>query len=233
MGECAIDKQLLSEIVRGAEKTFKNAESLFEEASLLKKSGFLSRALFLHQISLEECAKIDILGAHVTSMLMGQELDVGKLQKVLVSHAHKNRTNAYFLDGSVEEEAAKASGDFEVASAAFAQMQKEFHVTANVAKNASLYVDFKDGQFVAPIESITVEMVHQIAAMNHKFLGLSFHNLKMLRKFEVNPENTCKLLEGFEGRMQELKHEYVNDPVRAIEIILQELRERMSTPDST
>jgi hypothetical protein len=56
----SIDKELLRKLVSGAQKTFENAELLFQEASLLRGAGFLSRALFLHQISLEECAKIRI-----------------------------------------------------------------------------------------------------------------------------------------------------------------------------
>jgi hypothetical protein len=51
------DGQYLSQLTRGAEKTFQNAETLFLEAKILSSAGALSRALFLHQISLEECAK--------------------------------------------------------------------------------------------------------------------------------------------------------------------------------
>lgn len=66
-----MDKALLSELLRGVEKTFENAEALFREASLLAQARCLSRALFLHQISLEECGKIEILGR------MGYELADG------------------------------------------------------------------------------------------------------------------------------------------------------------
>src|SRR5260370_41359928 len=92
-----ITKTLLREIVRGAQKTFENAEALFKEASLLGNAGFLSRALFLHQISLEECAKIEMLGTYATSLLMGHNINFGKVRAAMVSHSHKNRTNAYFL----------------------------------------------------------------------------------------------------------------------------------------
>lgn len=226
MPEPEVDKALLSEITRGAEKTFTNAESLFQEASILREAGFLSRALLLHQVSLEECAKVDILGAAATQMLMGYELNIGELQKVLVRHDHKNRANAYFLEGTEEEKAAKESGDFDAAQEAFRHMQKEFHTKSNTAKNASLYVDFKDGKFVAPIECITAEMVSEIAALNEQFLGLSFNHVKLLRKFDANPEAICQQLLGFEDRMTELKEQFLKDPLRVMKIILQELRER-------
>jgi AbiV family abortive infection protein len=53
------DRTLLSVLVRGAERTFDNAEGLYREAEILAKAGATPRALFLHQISLEECSKIE------------------------------------------------------------------------------------------------------------------------------------------------------------------------------
>jgi AbiV family abortive infection protein len=227
----AIDKALLSELVRGAQKTFENAETLFREASVLREAGFLSRAYCLHQISLEECAKIEILGWHATSMFMGHKADFGKLRKNLESHAYKNRTNAYFLERSEEEEAAIQSGDFEGAAEAFSQMQREFHSKANIAKNASLYVDFTDGKFVAPNERIKPEMVTEIATLNDRFLRVGFSGLERLQMYETNPERIYKLLNGFDKRLLELKDEHPNDPVRALNTFLQEMLERMRSPD--
>lgn len=133
-GAVAIDRALLQEIRRGAEKTFQNAEALYNEARLLGKAGAFSRALFLHQISLEECSKIEILGAWATGHLMGHTVDKTKLKRALASHASKNRNNAYFLPGSAEEEAAKKSGDVDGAMEAFKKLQDEFHIKANTAK---------------------------------------------------------------------------------------------------
>ena len=58
-----IDRAFLSVLVRGAEKTFDNAEKLYFEAVLLAKAGSTARSLCLHQISLEECSKIEQMGA--------------------------------------------------------------------------------------------------------------------------------------------------------------------------
>jgi AbiV family abortive infection protein len=74
-----IDKGVLREVVSGAQKIFENAQSLFNEARLLRANGFFIRALVLHQISLEECAKIEILGGWATGLLMGHQVDMEKL----------------------------------------------------------------------------------------------------------------------------------------------------------
>src|SRR5580658_6289141 len=94
-----LDYKLLSTLARGAAKTFQNAEALFYEAKILGAAGALARALFLHQISLEECAKVDTLGAWATSVLAGIPVDEGKVLVGLTHHANKNRTNAYMLQG--------------------------------------------------------------------------------------------------------------------------------------
>jgi AbiV family abortive infection protein len=60
-----VDRAFFSVLVGGAEKTFENAEKLYFEAMLLAKAGATAQALCLHQISLEECNKIE-------SMVHGQ-----------------------------------------------------------------------------------------------------------------------------------------------------------------
>jgi AbiV family abortive infection protein len=182
------DHALLSELAQGAKKTFENAEALFHEAKILARAGALSRALFLHQISLEECAKIETMGAWATSLLTGLPVDQKKVLASFSSHARKNRTNAYMLEGSAEEKAAKERGDWKGALAEFKKLQDEFHQKSNDAKNASLYVDFKDGKFVAPMERITEEMLAETATQNKQFLGLMHPKVEMLLKWEKSPE---------------------------------------------
>ena len=62
------DQASLDLLIRGAEKTFDNAERLFHEAEILAKEGAVARALCLHQISLEECSKVNNLGAWAVSL---------------------------------------------------------------------------------------------------------------------------------------------------------------------
>jgi hypothetical protein len=66
-----LDRKLLSELARGAQMIFENAEALYREGRILGDAGAVSRALFLHQISLGKCAKIETVGVWATSLLAG------------------------------------------------------------------------------------------------------------------------------------------------------------------
>ncbi|MCE1968386.1 AbiV family abortive infection protein, partial [Enterobacter hormaechei] len=63
-------------LARVAELALANAEDLFREAAVLFACKAYSRALFLHQISMEECGKIEILGGWACSQLMGHEVNL-------------------------------------------------------------------------------------------------------------------------------------------------------------
>jgi hypothetical protein len=65
------EEEILREVLDGVTKVRDNAEQLFSEAKILRAAGALSRALVLHQISMEECAKADMLGAWAISRLTG------------------------------------------------------------------------------------------------------------------------------------------------------------------
>lgn len=72
------DKKLLSELCRGADLTFSNAEQLYSDAMLLLESELRTRSLFLHQISMEECAKVDIIGEWATYLMLGEPSTSGR-----------------------------------------------------------------------------------------------------------------------------------------------------------
>lgn len=183
-----IDHASLEMLDAGVRLALANAEELCEEAQVLARRGRRARALFLHQISLEECAKIDTLGAWATSLLAGHEIDREKVLAAMRRHAGKNKTNAYMLTGSDEEYAAQARGDFATAVAEFKLRQQAFHQRSNEAKNAALYVDFVDNAFVAPAERITQDMLDEIAARNEHFLELMRPKARLLEILRANPE---------------------------------------------
>lgn len=218
-----IDEGVLRALVSGAQKIVENAESLFNEARLLRANGFFIRALALHQISLEECAKIETLGAWATGLLMGHQVDMKKLETFMASHARKNRSNAYFLELSEDEERALETGDTEAAIKAFRELQEKFHVKANIAKNAALYVDFKDGKFVAPNERVTPEMAAETASLNEEFLGISFRNLERLRNLNAASERHSEWALRFEKTANELKAKYPDNPHKMMEALLEEM----------
>lgn len=171
---------LAHHLIAGAEKIFTNAEALYSEATILANSRAWPRALFLHQIALEECAKVDALGAAVTSLLMGQEVDIKALRRAFRSHEYKNKTNAYFLPTTEAERLGRDSGDFDAAHQEFKQRQKVFHEESNNDKNASLYVDFGD-TFTSPQELISEEVFAKVRKRNEEFMSIAFHHVRMLR----------------------------------------------------
>lgn len=207
-------------LVRGAEKTFDNTERLFREAEILAESGAVARALCLHQISLEECSKVNNLGAWAVSLVLGFEVDQKKVLAAFGRHAAKNRSNAYMLEGSEAEKEAKARGDWEAALVAFEQTQDEFHATSNQAKNASLYVDWVDGEFVAPSERITDQMLAEITERNAEFLGYAHNGLKMLERLVKAPDQMRDLLSGFVEQAEKLREEKPDNLIGAMETLL-------------
>jgi AbiV family abortive infection protein len=210
-----IDRAFLSVLVRGAEKTFDNAEKLYLEAELLAKAGATARALCLHQISLEECSKIESMGAWATALLSGLDVDQNKVLGALRRHSSKNKNNAYMLEGSQAEKDAKTRDDWETVREEFKKLQMEFHEASNDAKNASLYVDWKDGEFVSPSEQITPEMLAQIIGRNQTFLGYASNSLKMLKRLDKSPEDLQDLIVEFIEAAEKMRAEKPDYPMAA------------------
>jgi len=216
-----IDRAFLSVLVRGAEKMFDNAERLYFEAELLAKAGATARALCLHQISLEECSKIENMGAWATSLLSGLEVDQSKILAAFRRHSSKNQSNAYMLEGSPAEKDAKARGDWETVRKEFRKLQLEFHEASNDAKNASLYVDWKDGEFVSPSEQITPEMLSEIIERNQTFLGYAQNSLKMLKRLDKSPEDLQDLVVEFIETVEKMCAEKPDDLMAATNELIQ------------
>lgn len=206
-----IDRAFLSVLVRGAEKVFDNAEKLYFEAEILAKFGATARALFLHQISLEECSKIEKMGAWATGLLSGFDVDQNKVLAAFRRHSSKNKSNAYMLEGSEAEDEAKARGDWETALHEFKKFQQEFHEASNDAKNASLYVDWKDGEFVSPTEQITPIMLERIIERNQTFLGYASNGLEMLKRLDKSPNDLQDLIVEFIAAAEKTRAEKPDD----------------------
>lgn len=178
-------KSLASTLIEGAVKTIKNADELFDEARLLADAGHVARALLLHQISLEECGKAELLYVSLTEVLRGRPVDLKQLSKVLAKHAAKNKTNAYFLPKSEAEVSARGQSDSKAAASAFNELKEAFHKESNDLKNASLYVDF-DGSFNAPSEVITKEHLAEILERNGQFMFMAMEKLRLLMRWATD-----------------------------------------------
>jgi AbiV family abortive infection protein len=220
-----VDRAFLSVLVRGAEKTLDNAEKLCLEADILAKAGATARALCLHQISLEECSKIENMGARATSLLAGIDVDQNKVLAAFRRHSSKNKSNAYMLEGSQAEKDAKARGGWEMAREEFKKLQTEFHEASNDAKNASLYVDWKDGEFVSPTEQITPEMLERIIERNQTFLGHAYNSLKMLKRLDKSPDDLQDLIVEFIAAAEKMRAEKPDDLMAASDELVQNFLE--------
>lgn len=209
----------------GALKILENASDLNREATLLHAARAHSRALTLYQISMEECSKIDMLGAWASGIVMGEEVrSIAEVAKLFTNHRRKNFANAYMVPPEQAELRAREEGDADGAIRAFKAMQAEFHSKFNSAKNASLYVDFAEGEFVAPKEQIGEELVEEIATMNARFLSQAQMMMRMLQRWSDNPEVAAKVFAGFEQRLHELEAART-DYAGAVAELMEELRE--------
>ncbi|WP_338156243.1 AbiV family abortive infection protein [Bradyrhizobium elkanii] len=210
----------LDVLLQGAEKTFTNAEQLFFEAELLAKAGAVARALCLHQISLEECSKVNNLGAWAVSLVLCLEVDQKQVLAAFARHSSKNKYNAYMLEPSEEEREARARGDWKASIEAFRKTQDQFHDKSNRNKNASFYVDWVGTEFVAPSERITAEMLHEITERNAEFLGYAHNGLKMLRSLVASPDVFRDLLSGLVQESERLRAEKPDNFHEATEAML-------------
>jgi AbiV family abortive infection protein len=196
---------LLQEILRGAQLAFENAEKLYQEAGLLGTNGAFARALTLHQISMEECSKVNMLGTAAMSLLLGHPVDLNKLAAKFRQHKIKNYNNAYISVTTDAEREARKSGDPERAIEIFKAQQATLHQWLNSNKNASLYVDYLDDKFVSPTERITEEVAVQFQRLNAVFLRHGASNLEVLSKMMNDPDAAAMQAKDFLGRLEKLK----------------------------
>jgi AbiV family abortive infection protein len=211
-------------LIDGALIVFENADRLFNEAGILADVEAFPRAYLLHQISLEECGKIEILSAAVVSCLAGEDVDVKSLAKVFRRHESKNKINAYFLPRSEDEVLAEESGDLSAAVSAFKSIQEDFHQESNRLKNSSLYVDF-DGGFTSPQDVISKVDYEKVRAQNAEFMSLNNLKVQMLSRWKNNLASAAGEIREFyvllaEGRQNE----------KPLAEVLQALREKIERP---
>lgn len=213
-------KKLLAEIARGAELALMNANQLCKEAELLRNAGSFGRAVFLHQISMEECGKVDIIGEWAIVLLLGEEVDLGRMTRAIRSHEAKNHANAYYA--TVPD----ADREKDRGAAAFERFQAKFHREANAMKNASMYVDFDQDQFVAPQDVIPEELAIGMAAVNRYFLQMTGARARLLRRMQRDDGSFAKETTWFVDRLAELSKLKPGDREGAYESLMAEMAER-------
>ena len=125
------------------------------------------------------------------------------------------------LEGSQSEKDAKARGDWEAAREEFKKLQMEVDKASNDAKNASLYADWQNGEFVSPSEQITPEMLTQVIERNQTFLGYAHNSLKMLKRLDKSSEVLQDLLVEFVEAVEKMRAEKPDDLMAAGNVLVQ------------
>lgn len=207
----------------GAALIFANAEALYDEAQMLGEAGHFARATVLHQISMEECSKIDNLGAAATSLLVGFDVDEKRLARAFRNHRAKNYANAYFAKTTDEELAARKQGDWKASGEAFKKFQDKFHDEVNTIKNAGLYVDFEDGQFNAPADQIDEAVAIAFQMVNASFLKRCDTFLRLLKRMVEKPDLYTDLTNEFLAKAKELRAAKKLDPQQIEDNLMNDL----------
>lgn len=223
-GRVGHDIERLGNYASGAAMIFENAEALHDEGRLLGTKGHFARATVLHQISMEECSKIDILGATATLILAGHDVDDSRLAKEFRDHKAKNYVNAFFARTTKEELSARARRDWRASSDAFKRVQERFHDEVNAIKNAGLYVDFRGGRFSAPVDEIDRSTAMAFQCVNAYFLQRCDNYVRLLRKLVSEPDFFAQLIKDFVERSEGLSASRDSDPQQILDLLMEELR---------
>jgi len=148
--ECLTDICLYEGLI----KSFRNAESLIDEADLLVSKQYYSRAYTLYQLGIEELGKCKLLSHYILEYYLGRpvtekELDIMGLR----DHTIKAKIIYYqFLKLAelFKEYEAEKVGLFEEITIAFKNASE-----LNIKKNQSLYVGLIHNKFISPSEIIS------------------------------------------------------------------------------
>jgi len=211
----------------GAAGSFReNAEQLYQEACLLRKSGALARAAALHQLSNEECGKLEMLGGIALGIGMGYPMEFSEITKAFRNHEAKNHANAYFSAVTDAERAARDARDWKAAISIFEKQKEDIHRIFNSAKNASLYVDFDNGRFTAPKDAADERGAEAMEALNAYFLKITAPHVKLLKRVAANDLDIQGDAAEFARRMIELRAKASDNLEEAFSIAFQEMMDR-------
>lgn len=194
----------VAHLMVAATAVFENADHLFQEAVLLTKGTYWPRALVLHQISLEELAKLDLIGGYIAQVLMG----AGNSSRFYIEvrqHEAKNKVNAYFQEMSEEERAAARRGDVKRQLEIFQQVQDDFHKASNDDKNAGLYVNISKDAVTTPDASIDEKKVAVIAERNAKYMHIGQQRLDWLQNMTADVDKAAREMKSFMEKAEELR----------------------------
>lgn len=147
------------ELKKGLEKCVHNAKGLYKDAVLLKENNRLSRATSLFKLSIEESGKTTILYRAILLSEMGEKVTSKYLNKEGFANHYKKAKSALDLDIEILHLYKSSTGNSVKGflESKFSE-EKSLH-NLNWIKNISLYVDFFEGRFISPEETINTEIL--------------------------------------------------------------------------
>ena len=141
-------------IIKGIRKSFNNAESLLQDATILQSKKKFPRAYTLCQIAIEELAKIPILIKLMTDRINNNNIEYEEIDYSFISHSAKTKISIEYEIGVFKQLKNIIENDcwnklIESSKKLIPKIQEQ-----NELKKASLYVTIKGEDFQSPDEVI-------------------------------------------------------------------------------
>jgi AbiV family abortive infection protein len=136
----------LEQLNQGRLKALQNATDLISDAECLFKDGRWARSVFLSQIAIEELGKYLIIMGAIGNLIAGQ-IKWSKFWKRFANHREK-AGNIFLFDAALSpfQKQQEIVKNFEKADTDANEFLKE--------KVSSLYVDFRNDQFLLPMDVV-------------------------------------------------------------------------------
>lgn len=196
-------------LIEGAVKIVRNAQCLCDEAELLHSNSMYARSYALSHLAREEFAKSLMIYKVCIDVLLGNKVDWKKVDRRFRDHKQKlinDRATTDMLFGSLEIGGKKLDKRLLFNSGTIDYTNKR--------KNASLYVDWEKGKFVAPEENFT-------ARQSYRNLEIAKYRIATLSKVVVAlveiskmPKEEIKKIFPME-KIAEMAEDYSNEIVGA------------------
>lgn len=166
-------------LIEGVKKCLINAQSLIEDALLLKDNNRIERAYALFQLSIEELGKASLLYFFATTQDEDKLRNVKAFRKEFLNHKVKTAKAIHFdviILNSIKNKIDRHKFLYSIL------MEHEFIDIFNDFKNYSLYTSIIDDRFLLPSEIISDKHLEEIEARATIRLDLIKSTLEFLLK---------------------------------------------------
>lgn len=194
-------------LIQGAIKIVRNAQCLCDESELLHNNKMFARSYALSHLAREEFAKSLMLYKVCIDVLSGNKVDWKKVDRRFRDHKQKLVNDQFTTDmlfDSIELDGKKIDK-----KVLFNSGTIEY---TNHRKNASLYVDWENGEFTSPEENFTERQSHRnLEIAKFRILTLSGVVLSLV---EISKKSKEEIKEIFPmEKIMEMAKEYTGLPL--------------------